>query len=212
MRPAARWVLLLVLTTGAALAPAAAQPDTTAIAPPADTSVVLAPDTVDAAADVSELPVAPGTALRRSLILPGWGQVTNGDYIKAGFAVAGVGAFVALAVDQGLQTVLYRRAAIYADCEVTPVTVPEGTCDDAASFADEYAEAGSLSAAQSRLLRDNARRNRDLLILVTGVVYALQAIDALVSAHLASFDVGEDLSLRVAPTPTGPAAALRWTF
>ena len=36
--------------------------------------------------------------------------------------------------------------------------------------------------------------------------------DAYVSAELADFDVSEDLSLRLVPTPTGPAAALRWSF
>ena len=214
MRPAARrlparWVLLLALA--AAFAPASAQPDTTAIAPPADTSVVLAPDTADPADEASALPVAPRTALRRSLLVPGWGQVTNGDYVKAGLFVGAVGGLATLAVVQGLNTVLYRRAAIFADCEAgTPV--PVGTCDDFEAFREEWVEAGGLSAAQNRLLRDNARRNRDFLILMTGVAYALQAIDALVSAHLASFDVGEDLSLHLAPTASGPALGLRWGF
>ena len=39
--------------------------------------------------------------------------------------------------------------------------------------------------------------------------YALQALDAYVSAELADFDVSEDLSLRVAPSPAGPTLGLR---
>jgi hypothetical protein len=199
-----RLAALLLLIAGALLAsPVAAQPDTTAAA---DTSVVLGADTV---------PLGfpdPGMVLRRSLLVPGWGQITNGDYVKAGIAVAGVSAAVTYAVVYGLRTVRYRRAAIYADCIVTPASVPEGTCDDAASFEDEYLESGSPPASVSRAFRDSSRRNRDFMILISGLAYALQAIDAFVSAHLAGFDVSEDLSLRLVPTPTGATAALRWTF
>jgi len=197
--------LLLVLAAGTFFGPtAAAQPDTTAVA---DTSLVLGAEPPDTEPDPM-----PGVVLRRSLFVPGWGQVTNGDYVKAGIAVAGVSAAVTYAVIYGLRTVRYRRAAIYADCFVMQMPVPEGTCDDAADFEDEYVESGSPPASVSRAFRDNSRRNRDFMILISGLAYALQALDAYVSAHLASFDVGEDLSLHVAPTPTGPAAALRWTF
>jgi hypothetical protein len=204
-----RFALILPLAIIVALgAPASAQPDTTANVPPADSSIAAE----DASTPTDRDLPTPGTALRRSLLVPGWGQIYNRDYIKAGLAVGAVGGLTALAVTYGLRTVLYRRAAIYADCVVAPVTVPEGTCDDAESFGDEYAEAGSLTGAQNRLLRDNSRRNRDFLILMTGMAYALQVLDAYVSAHLASFDVSEDLSLRLTPTPSGPVAALRWTF
>ena len=90
------------------------------------------------------------------------------------------------------------------------LTVTPGT--DAEDFADAYIEVGSPPASVSRAFRDTSRRNRDFMILISGLAYALQALDAYVSAHLASFDVSEDLSLHLAPTPTGPAAALRWTF
>ena len=207
-RSLARSLLFAVgLTIAASLGrPAAAQPDTTAVA---DAPMVLIAD--DADPTPSDLP-DPGTALRRSLFVPGWGQIYNGDYVKAGIAVAGFSAAVTYAVVYGLRTVRYRRAAIYADCIVMPVPVPEGTCDDAEDFADEYVESGSPPASVSRAFRDNSRRNRDFMILISGLAYALQALDAYVSAHLASFDVGEDLSLHLAPTPAGPVAALRWSF
>ena len=51
-----------------------------------------------------------------------------------------------------------------------------------------------------------------VLVLLSALAYGLQALDAYVSAELADFDVSEDLSLRLVPTPTGPAAALRWSF
>ncbi len=111
-----------------------------------------------------------------------------------------------------VRTVRYRRAAIYDDCANRPTTVPPGTCDDFGAFEDEWIAVGMLPAASSRAFRDASRRNRDFSILLSGLAYALQALDAYVSAQLADFDVSEDLSLHVVPTPTGANASLRWTF
>ena len=200
-----RAALLLTLTLcHAAAAQPVTAPDTVATSP-----VVV--DTTEALPPLAPLPLAPKTALRRSLIAPGWGQVSNGDYLKAGVAVAAVGGLVTLAVVNHVRTVRYRRAAIYADCEAD-VTLPPGTCDDFEQFEDEWIAVGMLPAASSRALRDASRRDRDFSILLSGLAYALQALDAYVSAHLADFDVSEDLSLHLAPTPTGAVASLRWEF
>ena len=198
MRRAALLLMLALCHT------AAAQPDAVATSP-----VVV--DTTEALPPLAPLPLEPKTALRRSLIVPGWGQVSNGDYFKAGVAVAAVGGLVTLVVVNANRTVRYRRAAIYADC-TNDVTLPPGTCDGFEAFEDEWVEVGMLSAASSRAFRDASRRNRDFSILLSGLAYILQALDAYVSAHLADFDVSEDLSIHLAPTPTGATAALRWTF
>jgi len=177
--------------------------------------VAAQPDTTAAAPVVTEAPareVSPGGALRRSLLVPGWGQLTNRDYVKVPIVVGGLGALVGGAVVLNQRTVRYRRAAIFADCANNPEAVSPGTCDDASGYEDAWIEAGSLSAAANRSLRDTNRRNRDLLVLLSVLAYGLQALDAYVSAELADFDVSEDLSLRLVPTPTGPAAALRWSF
>ena len=65
-------------------------------------------------------------------------------------------------------------------------------------------------AAQTRQLRDASRRGRDRNLILTGLVYTLQAADTFVTAHLAGFDVGDDLSVQVLPTAGG--LALRATF
>lgn len=44
------------------------------------------------------------------------------------------------------------------------------------------------------------RRNRDAMYMVFGAIYALGAVDAFVDAHLSSFDVSDDLSLRLEPS------------
>ena len=194
----------LLLLTLALCHSAAAQPDTVATSP-------IVVDTTEALPPLAPLPLAPKTALRRSLIVPGWGQVSNGDYVKAGVAAAAVSGLVTLAVVNHVRTVRYRRAAIFADC-TAGTTVPPGTCDDFAQFEDEWIEVGRLPAASSRALRDASRRNRDFSILLSGLAYALQALDAYVSAQLADFDVSEDLSIHLTPAPTGVTASLRWAF
>ncbi len=191
-------LLFFLLTTAVV-----AQPDTTA-AP----VLVFADTTADA---LPERIVSPGGALRRSLLVPGWGQLYNRDFVKIPVVVGGLGGLVTLAVVLNQRTVRYRRAAIYADGEQELDALPDpGNAHP--EFVDAWLAAGGLSAPANRALRDANRRNRDLLVLLSALAYGLQALDAYVSAELADFDVSEDLSLRLVPTPTGPAAALRWSF
>lgn len=44
------------------------------------------------------------------------------------------------------------------------------------------------------------RRNRDMLIIFTGVYYLLNIVDAHIFAHLNEFDINNDLSVRVKPS------------
>lgn len=156
---------------------------------------------------------SPTGALYRSLAVPGWGQAYNGEWYKVPIVVgglAGLGYGVWFSQDR---TVLFRRAAIFLDCQSNPESVPPGTCDDAARFASAFERAdalapGPLSANQARNQRDGYRRQRDMLIGLTIIAYGLQALDAYVAAELADFDVSEDLSLRVGASPT----AVRLTF
>jgi hypothetical protein len=55
--------------------------------------------------------------------------------------------------------------------------------------------------------KDFYRRNRDLSILCIAGVYLLSIIDAYVDAELSTFDIGTDLSLRVAPQMIPAAGA-----
>jgi hypothetical protein len=47
--------------------------------------------------------------------------------------------------------------------------------------------------------QNQTRRNRDLAIAATAIVYALTLIDAYVDAQLFDFDISDDLSLNVYP-------------
>lgn len=169
----------------------------------ADAVVVLAPDSV-------ALP-SPRGALLRSLAAPGWGQVYVGQPVKTPFVVGAFGGLVGLTVVLNGRYIRYRHAYLYVSREDEDPTVPDGT-NEFAAFFEDWVESGSQSATTNRSLRESARRNRDLAILGTAVVYALQALDAYVAAELTDFDVSEDLSIRMAPTPDGAVAVLSLRF
>ena len=48
--------------------------------------------------------------------------------------------------------------------------------------------------------KDNYKRNRDLLYIVSGGIYVIQIIDAVVFAHFYDFEINEDLSMRLEPS------------
>ena len=160
----------------------------------------------EAAAAVTERLRAPGErdgrtprgALRRALVAPGWGQLYNGQRLKAPVVWGALGSIAGAAVYADVRYLEFRRAYL-------------GTVR-AADYPQFQREAARYAAYRPDVLRaerERFRRNRDLLIVGVGLGYALQALDAYVSAHLLDFDVAETLSVTLTPTPDGPRAGLR---
>jgi hypothetical protein len=116
-----------------------------------------------------------------SAILPGAGQVYNGKYWKLPILYGGgaaLGYFIGVNNQQ------------YEICRKSYLQVKAGEKD--------YFN-GAYDAEQLARLREYWRRNRDLLIIVSGFTYLMNIADAAVDAHLSQFDVNDDLSLRVQP-------------
>ena len=78
----------------------------------------------------------------------------------------------------------------------------------------QSASSTGILPAPIRSQRDNLRRNRDLLYFGLVFWYGLSVLDAVVSAHLMDFDVGEDLTVALYPEPvtSGLTATVRWGF
>ncbi|MDT0632158.1 DUF5683 domain-containing protein [Rubrivirga litoralis] len=176
---------------------------------------VVAPPPVDAppadsvAAD--SLP-SPRGAVLRAVAVPGWGQVYAGQPLKAPFAAAAVAGAVVYAVSRQRQYRRYERAARYAGCVDEPDRIDfEEKCspDILESTRDEWEALNEPTFASVKPIRDRARGQRDIAVLVVGVAYAVQALDAYVAAQLAGFDVSEDLSVRLAPERGGLAFRVR---
>ena len=188
---------------------------TSASAQPAPDSVAaVAPAVAPALPDSAGGPTPRGAVLR-ALAVPGWGQVYNGQPLKAPVALAGVAGAVAYLVFNQRRYVLYRRATVFAGCRVNagdPETSPDRVelCTEVApSYEDEWRALNSREFGTLAPIRDRARGSRDIAVVVVGVAYALQALDAYVAAELADFDVSEDLAVHLAPAAGGGLLTLR---
>ncbi len=128
-------------------------------------------------------PLAPAKAAFYSAVLPGLGQAYNKKYWKIPVIYAGmaVGVYFYIQNDQEydrFRNAYKRRLAGFTD--------------------DEFWGDGATAIVSDERLRDaqkDAQRNKDLSIVVTGVFYLLNIIDANVDAHLQQFNVNEDLTL-----------------
>lgn len=120
-----------------------------------------------------------------SAIVPGAGQIYNRKYWKAPVIWAAVGGVGYLIYSNHNTYVQYRDALrIRTDNDPTTIDVYDQT----------FTEGDLLT------LQDAARRSRDLWIILTSLGHALNVVDAVVDAHLSTFDVSDDLTLRWSPT------------
>lgn len=132
----------------------------------------------------------PKSVMYRSLILPGWGQITNRQAWKVPVVyglLAGVTVYTIYAHDryQGY------RAAYYNSIE--------GNSDQRFGPTPNYIPVGQPSELY-RSNRNTFRNRRDLSIIGIFLVYGLNVADAYIFAHLRDFDVSDDLSARLDPT------------
>ena len=127
-------------------------------------------------------PLAPAKAAFYSAVLPGLGQAYNKKYWKIPVIYAGMAVGVYFWVQNDQQYDRFRDA--YKS--------------RLAGFTDEFWGEGSSPVVSTDRLIDaqkDSQRNKDLSIVVTGVFYLLNIIDANVDAHLQQFNVNENLSL-----------------
>ncbi|MBO6524906.1 MAG: hypothetical protein JJ971_13825 [Balneolaceae bacterium] len=132
----------------------------------------------------------PKMVLRRSLIIPGWGQVTNKQDWKVPLVYGLLGGLTYYSVYLTKQYHDYR-AAYYNSFE--------SNTDFRFGATPSYLEnAGSESLRSNR---NFLRNRRDFIYVTIGLAYILNAVDAYVFAHLRSFDVSDDLSMNTRLKP-----------
>lgn len=135
--------------------------------------LIVAKDTVSTEIN----PLAPAKAAFYSAILPGLGQAYNKKYWKIPIVYGAIGASVYFYAENNKKYHQYRDAYKRRLA---------GYNDDEFGFLDN-----------NRLI-DGQRfyqRNRDLSLLVAGLFYILNIVDANVDAHLMQFNVNDKLSL-----------------
>ncbi|MDR9414906.1 MAG: DUF5683 domain-containing protein [Gracilimonas sp.] len=134
----------------------------------------------------------PKLALRRSLLVPGWGQVTNEQIWKVPIVYGLIGGLVYYSIYTHSQYNDYR-AAFY---NLNPDSPNDNRFGPTPNYLANVTNPNSL-----RQNRNFYRNRRDLTFVFIGLAYALNAIDAYVFAHLRPFDVSDDLSLHTKITP-----------
>ena len=135
----------------------------------------------------SELPKhSPTKAALFSTFVPGLGQAYNRKFLKIPFIYAGIAIPAYYGIEQN-QKFNEKRSAYKSRL--------------AGDSTDQFLNPGNFYSNEALLeSMDINRRNRDLMFIISGVIYVLQIVDASVDAHLFYFNVSDDLSIYYTPT------------
>ena len=123
----------------------------------------------------------PRKALLYSAILPGSGQIYNKKYWKVPIVWGGLGVLV-YAVDFYNQGYTQFRSELFGVLQSGDTFSPSG-----------------YNESQLRTLTDAYRRQRDFFVVLTGIFYLVQLVDAHVDAHLQEFEVNPRLKISLRP-------------
>lgn len=126
----------------------------------------------------------PGRATLYSLLLPGLGQIYNGELYKVPIYWGG------LLLSTHFLTTNHTNYIRFKNIH------------NEATTSDSYN--GPISGETAKWYRDVYRRYRDYSIVATALVYFLQVIDANVFAYMHDFEVTDDISMKIEPTAIAP--------
>ena len=131
----------------------------------------------------------PGIAIRRSAMLPGWGQFTNKKYWKIPLVYAGV----------GIPAYLFtRNLKQYKDAKNAFTLATDGDVSNDDQIKEPYYSVRS-QPDRIRVFRNSVRQNVDYSVLFFIIFWGLNVADAAVDANLKTFDVSDELSLQLKP-------------
>ena len=134
--------------------------------------------------------LSPGKVCLMSAILPGSGQIYNGQWYKAGVLYAGMATIIYFINWNQQYYADFKQAYIYRT-DNNPLTIDKY---------DTASHSGQPFISDPNTLvsyREYYHHNRDLLYILAAVVYATNIIDAYVYAHLKDFDISDKLSLEL---------------
>jgi hypothetical protein len=126
----------------------------------------------------------PKVATWLSVALPGAGQVYNGHWYKVPVIYGGFGALIYFhnlnTTERNIFQKEYRGRLLGDSAVLNADLIP-------------------YSTDQILNIRNYYQRNIELVYIFSGLLYILNIVDACVFAHLSTFDVSDNLSLRIQP-------------
>ncbi|HRN80033.1 MAG TPA: DUF5683 domain-containing protein [Ferruginibacter sp.] len=131
----------------------------------------------------------PKIAIRRSAILPGWGQATNKKYWKIPLVYGALGTTSYL---------FFRNLKQYRESKDAYILATDGDETNDYLIKEPYYTV-RYQPDRIRNFRNQVRQNVDYSALFFLIFWGLNVVDAAVDAHLKTFDVSDDLSLHIKP-------------
>jgi hypothetical protein len=138
---------------------------------------------------------SPRVAAIRSAMLPGLGQIYNKKYWKLPIVYGAMGVSGGIFFFN-LKNYKETRHAYKVKYNYRQ---PGATAADTIAFNNLKPHLKPLSEESLRYYRTQYRRDLDYAAIFFLVMWGLNVVDATVDAHLKSFDVSPDLSLRIKP-------------
>jgi len=133
-----------------------------------------------------------------SAVLPGLGQGYNRKYWKIPIIYAGFGVIGYFVYFNNNEYKDFKEAYIYvANDDTVPTDNP---------YVTKYTQ------DQLKEAMDFYRRNRDLSIIIGGLWYVLNILEAYVDAHFFDYDISDDLTMKISPSAlSGSSTAFKPT-
>jgi len=145
--------------------------------------------------------IKPRTATMRSLMFPGLGQAYNHQYWKMPIVYGGFGVLGYLFNNYRKEFLFWRDLWDKAY---------NNSSSQSISFTYKGRSYENVGQATLGRQTQQVMRYRNLNVILMAALWGLNVVDANVTAHLKTFDMSEDLSMRVEPTvlmaPVGPMA------
>ena len=135
----------------------------------------------------SDIDPLPGRATMYSALLPGLGQIYNGELFKVPIYWGGLLVSSHLLVKYNTNYKRFKRIH-----------------NEATSTDPEISGNVPINGETAKWYRDVYRRYRDYSIVATVLVYALQVLDANVFAYMHDFEVPDDISMNIEPALISP--------
>ncbi|TPG67504.1 hypothetical protein EAH73_07265 [Hymenobacter nivis] len=189
-------------------APPVVRPDTARIRKPtlADKRKKAAEDSARRTEVFFGMRVTPPAKAGYMALVPGLGQIYNRRWWKLPLVYGALGTVAGILIFEQRALTEYSNASnlLQTDSAVRAKPFPN------AALGPRAGKEASPEAIQNGIVF--YRHYRDGFIFYTGIVYGLTVLDAIVDAHLKTFDVGDDLSLHWQPTllwaPGGPGVPM----
>jgi len=158
--------------------------------------------------DTTDYEITPGlpdpkSVMYKSMMIPGWGQIVNDQVWKVPIVYGLLGGLGYYSVYLTKRYHDYRAA--YYNLNPRPPDDEPPTDQRFGPTPSSIPENSNLQ--ELRNLRNTYRNRRDLVYVGIVLAYGLNIVDAYVFAHMRSFDVSENLSMRPNIRPTMTAQA-----